>query len=283
MSRLLKENWEPRASAAAALWSLREISWLPELSTARVGFCTGQHGPAVLKVSIEPDMVGFEAAALIHFGPEICPRVQGLSTELESILLERFEVAEDMSRHYPRAEDEVSIWLPIFDAVRSRMDVPKGFATLAQYSEVFKRTLKMTSDSEIRRLLRYADERKGILMGDANENRLLHGDMHHFNILRDVKQGWRLIDPHGVVGHPLYELGAFLRNPWGPCYTEPGVRSRLAERIDILAERLTVPRTVVAEYGFYGAAISIAWSIEEGSTDIEGMVVMAEACLGEVA
>lgn len=280
MSTLLKANWEHRATSAITMWGLRDISWLPDVSTAHVGFCVGPGGRAVLKVSIEPGMVGFEAATLGHFGPEICPCVFGVSIELESILLERFEVAEDLSRLYPDADAEVAVWLPIFNSVRSRSEVPEGFATLAQYSDVFDRASSMTHDSEIKALMRHADQRKGILMGDSGENRLLHGDMHHFNILRVVDNGWRLIDPHGVVGNPLYELGAFLRNPWGACYTEPGVRHRLSERVAVLAERLSIPQSVVAEYGFYGAAISVAWSIEEGSSDVEGMVVMAEACLG---
>ena len=282
MSVVLRENWEERAASAIALWSLEGVSWRPEVSTARVGFCTGSNGPAVLKVSIEPNMVGFEAAALRHFGPEICPTVLGLSTELESILLEQYEVAEELSHLYPQPAQEVDIWLSIFDGVRSRSEVPQGFPTLAQYSEIFVRAQSMTRDSDVRRLMAYANDHKAILMGDSSENRLLHGDMHHFNVIRDVVKGWRLIDPHGVIGHPLYELGAFLRNPWGACYIEPGVRDRLSERVAVLAERLSIPESVVAEYGFFGAAISVAWSIEEGSTDVDGMVVMAEACLGEI-
>ena len=282
MARDLEANWEERAGAARALWGLGPITWQSGVSTAHVGFCEGPNGPAVLKVSIEPKMVGFEAAALNHFGTAVCPRILGLSLEVEAILLERFEVVEDLSEMYPDALKEVAIWMPMFDVVKSRAEIPPGFATLAGFSEVFNRAFDLTSDVVIRRLMRHADDRKQILMGVPGENRLLHGDMHHFNVLRDAATGWRLIDPHGVVGHPLYELGAFLRNPWGPCYTEPGVRTRLAERIDVLSDRLSIPRSVVAEYGFYGAAISVAWSVEDGSDDVEGMVVMAEACLGQM-
>jgi streptomycin 6-kinase len=42
---------------------------------------------------------------------------------------------------------------------------------------------------------------------------LLHGDLHHDNILFDARRGWLAIDPKGVVGEPQFELGAALRNP----------------------------------------------------------------------
>ncbi|MEQ9115235.1 MAG: aminoglycoside phosphotransferase family protein [Rickettsiales bacterium] len=42
--------------------------------------------------------------------------------------------------------------------------------------------------------------------------KLLHGDLHHYNILKN-KDGWVAIDPKGIVGELEYEVGAFLRNP----------------------------------------------------------------------
>ena len=43
---------------------------------------------------------------------------------------------------------------------------------------------------------------------------LLHGDLHHYNVLSDRARGWCAIDPKGVVGELEYELGAALRNPF---------------------------------------------------------------------
>ncbi|ETZ04729.1 aminoglycoside phosphotransferase family protein [Holospora undulata] len=41
---------------------------------------------------------------------------------------------------------------------------------------------------------------------------LLHGDLHHNNILQNA-DGWFVIDPKGVIGKPAYEVVAFIRNP----------------------------------------------------------------------
>ena len=41
---------------------------------------------------------------------------------------------------------------------------------------------------------------------------LLHGDLHHDNILRKGDRDWVVIDPQGVVGAGFLEAGRFLQN-----------------------------------------------------------------------
>lgn len=38
---------------------------------------------------------------------------------------------------------------------------------------------------------------------------LLHGDLHHDNILKH-EEGWLIIDPKGVVGYPINEVWAYV-------------------------------------------------------------------------
>ena len=52
------------------------------------------------------------------------------------------------------------------------------------------------------------------LSATQGTRRLLHGDLHHDNILLDRDRGWLAIDPKGVVGESEYEVGAALRNPY---------------------------------------------------------------------
>jgi streptomycin 6-kinase len=260
---------------------LDRLQWSPDVSTARIAFCDSPNGPAVLKVSIEPEMIEREAMALSHFGGTICPEVFQVDPSLEAILMQRIEAIEDLSAWYPDPEREVAAWLSIYDQIVANRSIPEGFPTLETFGEVFDRVLEKPLRADVEEIMRIGRDRRQILMGEPSENRLLHGDLHHFNLLRDTSERWRLIDPHGVVGHPLYELGAFLRNPWGACYTEPGVNERLEARVSILAQRMELPVSVVAEYGFYGAAFSIAWSLEDDVVE-DGMAVMAEACLNLV-
>ena len=51
------------------------------------------------------------------------------------------------------------------------------------------------------------------LCATATGRVVLHGDLHHDNVLAAEREPWLAIDPHGVVGDPGYEVGALLYNP----------------------------------------------------------------------
>src|SRR5439155_22026118 len=38
--------------------------------------------------------------------------------------------------------------------------------------------------------------------------RLLHGDLHHENVLHDATRGWLAVDAKGIIGEVEYEVGA---------------------------------------------------------------------------
>lgn len=50
------------------------------------------------------------------------------------------------------------------------------------------------------------------LFGSMGDQRFLHGDLHHFNVLKS-QDGWVPIDPKGVWGEAEFEAAAFVRNP----------------------------------------------------------------------
>ncbi|MFC4356242.1 aminoglycoside phosphotransferase family protein [Chryseomicrobium palamuruense] len=49
-------------------------------------------------------------------------------------------------------------------------------------------------------------------LNQLNQDTILHGDMHHENILWDETRGFTIIDPKGVIGHAYYDCVQFLFN-----------------------------------------------------------------------
>lgn len=104
---------------------------------------------------------------------------------------------------------------------------------------------------------------------------VLHGDLHHDNVLADHRDGWRAIDPKGVVGEPAYEVGALLRNPPG-VERRPDLRSLLRRRVDLLAERLGLDPARLAAWGGAQDVLSAVWLLEDtGERDPDGLRVAA--------
>ncbi len=106
---------------------------------------------------------------------------------------------------------------------------------------------------------------------------LLHGDLHHDNILQAARQPWLAIDPKGVIGEPAYEVGALLRNPSPHIFREsPASLRRLqARRLDILAEILDIERQRLWGWSLAQAVLSAWWSYEDGEPGWKPMLSLA--------
>ena len=65
-------------------------------------------------------------------------------------------------------------------------------------------------------------------MSTSKETVVLHGDLHHWNILSSEREPYLIIDPKGYFGDPGYEVGAFLAN-----YPDASCEGRDRGEIDV--------------------------------------------------
>jgi streptomycin 6-kinase len=96
----------------------------------------------------------------------------------------------------------------------------------------------------------------------TTERVVLHGDLHHDNVLRAAREPWLAIDPHGVVGDPGAEVGAMLYNP-DPPRRDPALVALVPARVEQLADGLGLPIERVVAWGFVQAVLSQVWTAEE--------------------
>lgn len=113
------------------------------------------------------------------------------------------------------------------------------------------------------RLVETAEALYAGLLSSAAEPVLLHGDLHHWNILSAQRQPWLAIDPKGIVGEPCYEVGAWLRNPLPGLFDWPDLPRVFARRVEILVSELGFDRERVVGWGLAQAVLSAWWSIED--------------------
>ncbi len=101
------------------------------------------------------------------------------------------------------------------------------------------------------------------LFAEPRDIVVLHGDIHHGNILDFRSRGWLAIDPKGLYGDPGYEVGTFMLNR----LPEGAPPSALAEimrgRLAIFSEELRIARERLAAWAFCHAVLSALWSFEE--------------------
>ncbi|ARC56065.1 hypothetical protein AS850_03120 [Frondihabitans sp. 762G35] len=92
-----------------------------------------------------------------------------------------------------------------------------------------------------------------------DEVRVLHGDVHHGNVLR-FGERWLAIDPKGLLGHRAFDLANLFCNPTTGIAVESFER-----RLGIVAERSGLDPRLLREWVLAWCALSAAWTREAGS------------------
>jgi streptomycin 6-kinase len=105
---------------------------------------------------------------------------------------------------------------------------------------------------------------------------LLHGDLHHNNILNAERQPWMAIDPKGLVGEPAYEVGALLRNKLPQPFMKAEAGRILARRIAQISEELGFDQQRLRNWGIAQAVLSAWWSLEDHGYGWESAIACAE-------
>lgn len=248
-------------------WELRVHDPYP-LSFHWVAPVTRADGSAaVLKLGVpESGHLAVEAAALEFYGGHGAVRLLDHDAGRGALLLERADPGTQARDLVPERDEEATAAI-IEVANRLRRPAPADCAMpdLATEVESFAAHLRRCPGDDP--LPRHLVERAGRLFAElcasAPERVVLHGDLHHDNVLRADREPWLAIDPHGYVGDPGYEIGAMLYNP-DPALRDADLLALVPARVEQLADGLRMPLDRVVAWGFAVAILSEVWDAESG-------------------
>jgi streptomycin 6-kinase len=158
-------------------------------------------------------------------------------------------------------------------------DPPEGCPSVEQWGGAFVRQAAAGDDRIPSSLLDPAQRIYADLGATQRVPALLHGDLHHYNVLSDRGRGWCAIDPKGVVGELEYELGAALRNPID--------RPEIFANLDVVERRLGQFGLVLGidvsrarGWCFAQAVLTAIWSFEDGrAAEADAALQLARALL----
>jgi len=151
---------------------------------------------------------------------------------------------------------------------------PSRCPSVEDWGRAFDRYLQGSNESIAKALVEEAQRTYLSLCESQTRRRLLHGDLHHANVLFDATRGWLAIDPKGVVGEVEYEIGAALRNPID--HPELYASTKIVKRrLDRFEETLKLDRHRALRWAFAQAVLSAIWSTEDGE-DSRHVLKLAE-------
>jgi len=251
---------------AAERWSLRLLPPFAGLSYAWVAPALRRDGePVVLKATVPSPALRAEAEALRAFGGRGAVRLLDADPERGLLLLERLAPGTPLLA----VEDDdraTQIAAPILRELPAEPPGGAAFPTLADRLLGLRRlrnrfgggTGPFPPD-----LVATAESLARDLLASSPPPRLLHGDLHHTNVLAAGRQPWLAIDPKGVLGDPAYEPAAFLRNPEPRLKAAPDPGRLLARRLDRLAAELPCERARLRDWGVVHSVLSAWWTFED--------------------
>lgn len=108
---------------------------------------------------------------------------------------------------------------------------------------------------------------------------VLHGDLHHGNVLDFGPRGWLAIDPKPLHGDPGFDVANILCNPDAATALAPG---RLERAVAVIAAETGLSENRVLRWALAWGALSTVWAEQDGtaSTSAAGVAQRARTLLG---
>jgi streptomycin 6-kinase len=239
--------------------------------------------PAVLKLGVPDDgHLAVEAAALRAYGGRGAVRLLAHDGARGAHLLERADPGTPARTLVPHDDAAaLAALLSVRRALHAAPVPPDGeLPALSGLGESFDRYLHTFPDGGplSRRHVDMAGRLFAELCSSSPETVVLHGDLHHENVLRSGSGAhWVAIDPHGWVGDPGYDLGAILYNPLS--LSDPAMIDLVPGRLEHMVAEAGLPRDRVVAWCFVKAVLSDVWNTE-GSEPVSDPASRASAVAG---
>jgi len=218
------------------------------------------------------DHLPVEAATLECWAGAGAARLLAYEPEWGALLLERADPGTPASALVPGRDAEATA--AILDVMRRlhAAPVPDGILPdLESQGAAFAAHLRAYpgDDPLPRQLVERAGRLFDELCASAPSRVVLHGDLHHDNVLRAEREPWLAIDPHGVVGDPGYEAGSMVHNP-DPDRRDDELLPLVPARVEQLADGMRQPVERIRAWAFVKAVLSEVWTAEGDGSEVGG-------------
>jgi streptomycin 6-kinase len=263
----------------SSTWDVELMPPFQDMSFNYVAPATRSDGSeVVLKVGVPNPELITEIAALKAFNGNGAVILYETDPELGALLLERSRPGKPV---FNLSDDELSTSVAS-EVIRRLQDTSEkndAFPTVGDWFQGFQR-LRVKFGGGTGPFPKEVIDKAEVLSRDLLTSMeilaLLHGDLHHWNILSSEREPWLAIDPKGVIGEPEYETGAWLRNPFPNILEMSNPDRMIARRIDQFADELGFDRKRISGWGFTQAVLAACWSYEDKDDDWESWLTIAE-------
>lgn len=254
-----------------ATWNLSNPQFLAQTMTGHIYTVTYETETAILKL-LSPSEIDEQrgAVALRYFDGHGAVRLLRYD---EGAHLMEYAAGDELVTLVERGEDENATHI-IAQVIKQLHSVPQdapkdGMIMLDRWFEAL--FVKAAADKQIgiQSIFERGASLVEQLLADQQEIRVLHGDIHHYNI-KHSPRGWLSFDPKGLVGERTYDCANALCNPGMPELVHNEIR--LLNNAAIFADTLALDLSRVLAFTYAYACLNASQWLPridtEGAEDI---------------
>jgi len=214
--------------------------------------------PIILKLGM--DISGLENENKVLNAFKGFGAVQVLAAEPGALLIERADPGTSLKAYFPKHDLEaVEIVCQVMHKLH-QAPIPKdnNFVHVQDWLLAIDQAIEIPMSIRLK-----AIEMRNKLLATSDTEVLLHGDLHHDNILQNG-ESWVVIDPKGVIGERAYEVAAFIRNPIPELLAVDDPDKIIVQRIIHFSTYADLDPKRIQDWCFVQAVLSWAWALEDG-------------------
>lgn len=259
----------------AGKWHLDDIAPIDETDRAYVFKARCKSQRVALKILKDEGAEDEKGAAdfLAHLNGQACVNV--LESTDKALLMEYcdghslFKLAKE-----GRDEEAIAIMAGILNTIHET-EIPRQNSLIPldrRFQPLIDKGQEDREKNTAAHFVRAADLATYLLDSGGGQH-VLHGDMHHNNVLHDSHRGWLSIDPKGLVGARAYDCGNIFLNPW---HLPDIVRDadRISRCGDILSDMTALNKQEILNYAYVHCALSEVWFLSEGVHSEHNMIML---------
>jgi len=213
--------------------------------------------PIILKIGMNSKALVKEASCLKAFTKHAVAEV--IAHDDNMIIMQRAVPGNTLKDNFP--DNDIDATKILCESIKElhKASIPESH-NFYHLSELFK-TLdqKLDIPDEI---LSKAKHLRDDLLKSTTKAVLLHGDLHHDNILKNGDR-WLVIDPKGFIGDPAFEPAAYLCNPIPELLQENQPREIIENHINICSAELDIDSRRIADWLYAKSVLCWAWILED--------------------
>jgi len=217
--------------------------------------------PVVLKIGFDVNVIADEVRALAYFDGNASVRLIDYNEKYNALLLQQAIPGTSLKSFYP-ANDKFVIDCYV-DTVQKLLDKPlPNKHSFRHISDWLKAIDRFKSKQLPKYLLEKAIHLKNVLLASMRTEILLHGDLHHDNVLKNGDT-WLTIDPKGIIGEPEFEIAAFDFIHDAELVRDLEIKELFLNRVKTIAERSNLNAERIRDWVFVRLVLSAVWYIED--------------------